>query len=185
MTAGGLDNAGVSAGLKKLPFPGNRRRLALEYVPSLLRRTLFYGSVPRPRLCGYPMKVVYIAGPYRGSGEYQVLQNIREAEELALRVWRTGAACICPQKNTAFFGGAAPDEVWLKGDQEIVRRCDAVVCTKGWTASIGATGEVELARRLGIPVFEEFEEFERWLRAESHAAGDGSNASLLKRRPTT
>jgi Domain of unknown function (DUF4406) len=116
------------------------------------------------------MKVIYIAGPYRGPSEYQVLLNIRRAEEMALRVWRSGAACICPHKNTAFFGGAADDSVWLKGDLEIVRRCDAVVCVEGWNTSRGAIGEVELARQLGIPVFQSFEEFATWL---SHDAADG------------
>jgi hypothetical protein len=123
------------------------------------------------------MKVVYIAGPYRAGSEYQVLLNIRRAEELALRVWRSGAACICPHKNTAFFGGAAEDDVWLKGDLEIIRRCDALVCTEGWRNSRGAVGEVELARALGIPVFESFQEYEQWLTASPGPGGDSSDFS--------
>jgi hypothetical protein len=110
------------------------------------------------------MKLIFVAGPYRADSEYQVIQNIRGAEELALRVWRSGAACICPHKNTAFFGGAARDEVWLSGALEMVRRCDAVVCMESWTKSRGAIGEVELARKLNIPVFETFKELEQWLR---------------------
>src|SRR6266481_6218216 len=109
------------------------------------------------------MKVVYIVGPYRASCEYEVLQNIRLAEELAVSVWRAGAACICPHKNTAFFGGAAEDAVWLKGDLEILRRCDAALCVKGWEKSIGATGEVELAKSENIPIFESLAELKRWL----------------------
>jgi hypothetical protein len=128
------------------------------------------------------MKVVYVAGPYRAATEYQVLLNIRKAEELALRVWRSGAACICPHKNTAFFGGAADDSVWLRGDLEIIRRCDAVVCVEGWQKSRGAIGEVELARELGIPVFERFEEFELWLSQERSGAGAPSSTT---RTPTT
>src|SRR5262249_60930335 len=117
------------------------------------------------------MKVVYIAGPYRASSEYQVLQNIRRAEEVALRVWRSGAACICPHKNTAFFGGAAHDSVWLVGDLEIIRRCDALVCVEGWQKSVGATGEVKLAREIGIPVFESITEFQRWLASQGTRIG--------------
>jgi hypothetical protein len=109
------------------------------------------------------MKVVYIVGPYRANREYHVMQNIRRAEDLAIQVWRSGAACICPHKNTAFFGGAADDSVWLEGDLEIMRRCDALLCTADWQASEGATGEVRLARSLGIPVFETFEELRSWL----------------------
>lgn len=109
------------------------------------------------------MKLVYIAGPYRAPTEYGVLLNIQRAERLALKVWMAGAACICPHKNTAFFGGAAHDNVWLDGDKEMVRRCDAVVCTDAWQSSVGASGEVQLARELGIPVFEDFSQLEQWL----------------------
>lgn len=110
------------------------------------------------------MKVVYVAGPYRAPTEYGVAQNIRRAEELALRAWRAGAAVVCPHKNTAFLGGACADEVWLAGDLELLRRCDAVLCVPGWWGSRGAAGEVALARALGLPVFEEFGEFEEWLK---------------------
>lgn len=116
------------------------------------------------------MKVVYVAGPYRAQTEYGVLLNIQRAERLALRIWIAGAACICPHKNTAFFGGAAHDNVWLLGDLEMVRRSDAIVCTEGWESSTGASGEVELARSLGIPVFVQFEEFEQWLRSPGQKA---------------
>lgn len=109
------------------------------------------------------MKLVYVAGPYRAPSEWDVVQNIRRAEELALRVWRAGASCMCPHKNTAFFGGAAADSVWLEGDLEMVRRCDAVVCVPGWQKSAGARGEVACATRHGIPVFETFEDLESWL----------------------
>ncbi len=110
------------------------------------------------------MKLVFVAGPYRADSEFKVVQNIRKAEALALRVWLAGAACICPHKNTAFLGGAAPDETWLSGALEMVRRCDALICTEDWAISRGAMGEVELAKSLQIPVFEVFEEFERWLK---------------------
>ena len=112
------------------------------------------------------MKVVYVAGPYRAPTEYGVLLNIQLAERLALKVWMAGAACICPHKNTAFFGGAAHDDVWLKGDLEIIRRCDAIICMEGWEKSVGASGEVALAKQLGIPVFERFEECEIWLKSQ-------------------
>lgn len=117
------------------------------------------------------MKVVYVAGPYRADTEYEVLLNIQAAERLALQIWKAGAACICPHKNTAFFGGAADDNVWLTGDLEIVRRCDAVVCTSNWRTSQGASGEVAYARSLGTPVFECFEDFEKWLASPTPPRG--------------
>jgi hypothetical protein len=122
------------------------------------------------------MKLVYVAGPYRASTEYGVMLNIQKAERLALRVWLAGAACICPHKNTAFFGGATHDNVWLEGDKEIVKRCDAVVCTDGWETSVGASGEVDLAKKLGIPVFEDFSIFEQWLRSNENQTSRVSDA---------
>lgn len=100
------------------------------------------------------MKVVYVAGPYRGPSEWAVKCNIEAAERIAVALWQQGYAVICPHKNTAFFGGAAPDEVWLTGDLEIMRRCDLVVLVPGWRSSSGTRAEVAEAQRLSIPVYE-------------------------------
>jgi hypothetical protein len=108
------------------------------------------------------MKVIYVAGAYRAKSEFEVLRNIRDAESLAVKIWRTGNACICPHKNTAFLGGAVPDEVWLQGAVLMVLRSDAVVCVDNWRNSEGATREVTAAEENGIPVFERFEDFELW-----------------------
>ena len=60
------------------------------------------------------MKVVYVAGPFRGPNAWEIEENIRRAERLALEVWRLGCACLCPHTNTRFFQGAAPDAVWVR-----------------------------------------------------------------------
>ena len=102
------------------------------------------------------MKVIYIAGRYRDErGEYYVRCNIRDAERAALCVWKFGGVALCPHKNTAGFGGAwgMPDRIWLDGDLELIRRCDAVWMIPGWQSSSGARGEKEFAESLGIPVF--------------------------------
>lgn len=75
-----------------------------------------------------------------------------------------GAACICPHLNSAQFQGAAPDDVWLAGDIEILRRCDAVILTDDWKRSSGARAEVAEAFRLFIPVFTQLADLEEWLR---------------------
>ena len=104
------------------------------------------------------MKVVYIAGPFRGPNAWEIEQNIRRAEQLALDAWRAGFAVICPHTNTRFFQGAASDSVWLDGDIEIMRRCDAVLLTPDWEKSSGARKEVDVARAEEIPVFTSLEE---------------------------
>lgn len=101
-----------------------------------------------------PMKVVYIAGPFRASSGWEIEQNIRRAECLALEVWRAGFAVICPHTNTRFYSGAAPDEIWLEGDLELLRRCDAVLLLPKWRESSGTCAEVTEAMKCGIHVFD-------------------------------
>lgn len=107
--------------------------------------------------------VVYVAGPFRAENAWDIEQNIRQAEELALAVWRMGAAAICPHTNTRFFQGAAPDCVWLDGDLEILRRCDALILTHGWERSQGARAEHDEAVRQGLPVFQTLQGLYFWL----------------------
>ena len=101
------------------------------------------------------MKVIYIAGPYRNKSEYEVGENIRIAAEYALEIWSWGGVALCPHKNTAFFGGAynIPDETWLKGDLELLSRCDAVYAMRNWKKSEGAKAEIKFADERGIRVF--------------------------------
>lgn len=115
------------------------------------------------------MKVVYIAGPFRGKDNWEIECNIRRAETLALAVWRLGCAVICPHANTRFFQGAAPDEVWLSGDLEIMYRCDAVLLTEDWERSQGAGMERARAIERHIPVFYNIEDLQEWLRRLEYA----------------
>lgn len=109
------------------------------------------------------MKVVYVAGPYRGQCESDIVQNIRNAEAIAIRIWQAGHVALCPHKNTALFGGLCPDEVWLKGDLEMLKRCDEIVLCCGWQNSSGTQAEIELARKLSVPVYETIED---WLESQ-------------------
>lgn len=117
------------------------------------------------------MRLVYIAGPYRSSNPdgksnaWGVQQNVMRAMARALEVWRRGHAAVCPHSNTMFFQDAdgCVDSVWLDGDIEILRRCDAVLTVDGWQASKGASAEVDLAKKWGKPVLESVDELERYL----------------------
>lgn len=99
------------------------------------------------------MKVVYIAGPFRAPTRWEVVGNIRRAEEVALQVASLGAMPLCPHTNTANFDGALTDGFLLEGTLELMRRCDAVILVSGWRASAGTKGEIAEARRLQLPVF--------------------------------
>lgn len=100
------------------------------------------------------MRLGYVAGPYRGPTESDVDRNIQSAKRVAQEVWQLGVPVVCPHLNTQFFGGLAPDDLWLTGDLEILRRCDFVVLCPGWENSQGTQEEVKLADELGLDMFE-------------------------------
>ena len=104
-----------------------------------------------------PMKLAYVAGPYRGRTHNDVAQNIAAAREVAAHLWSLGYAVICPHLNSAFMSGVAPEEVFMNGGLAMLRRCDLVVLVEGWQASQGTAREIEEARSCGLPIFSDIE----------------------------
>jgi hypothetical protein len=98
------------------------------------------------------MKLVFISGAYRSDTVHGIVENIRKAESVAIKYWRLGYAVICPHKNTALFDGLMPDDTWLNGDLEILKRCDAIIMVKDWEKSTGAKAEKVFAEQHGIGV---------------------------------
>jgi hypothetical protein len=98
---------------------------------------------------------IYVAGPYRATTEWQLVQNIRAAETVSLVLWSWGHAVFCPHKNTANFGGALniADDVWLYGGLEFLKCCSIVVVLPGWEKSTGTLLEIKTAEELGILVY--------------------------------
>lgn len=117
------------------------------------------------------LPLVYVAGPYRSDTEWGVIQNIRNAEFWALELWTLGIPAICPHKNTAGFGGACDDTVWLAGDLEMMRRCDAVYAIPGWEDSAGATAEVIEAHAINLPVLTRLDAARQWAAEWRRARG--------------
>lgn len=107
--------------------------------------------------------VVYVAGPFRGKDHYAIHKNVERAEALSHEVWAIGAAAICPHTMTQHFQDSLPDEVWLKGDIELLRRCDALVLVEGYERSSGTKAEVAYALDHNIPVFFSVEELAQWM----------------------
>lgn len=112
------------------------------------------------------MKVVFIAGPYRGAHAWEIEQNIRRAESVALSVWMMGAVALCPHAMTRYYEGALSDDVWLRGDLELLSRCDAIMLVEGWRRSAGSRGEYESARTRGLPTFERLDMLRKWIDGE-------------------
>lgn len=99
--------------------------------------------------------LVYVAGPYRAPTTWEIQKNIHNARVWGVVVAKAGAYPMIPHSNTAHFDGAVEgDDFWLQGTLEMMRRCDGVFLTDGWTRSSGSRAEAEEARKLGIPCFD-------------------------------
>lgn len=99
------------------------------------------------------MQVMYIAGPYRAKTIHGILENIRAAEQVAIKVWQVGAYALCPHLNTSFFDGLVADRVFLEGTMEMLKRCDGIVLVPGWQHSKGSIAEVRWAMDNDKPVY--------------------------------
>jgi len=99
------------------------------------------------------MKLVYVAGKFRGPNAWAIEQNIRRAEEVGLQVAEAGAAPVIPHANTRFFHGTLTDEFWLAATMALLERCDGMVLVENWKDSVGACAEVDRFMQLGRPIF--------------------------------
>lgn len=103
------------------------------------------------------MKVVYVAGKYSSDSPDEVFENIYLARYYAKQLWLKGYAVICPHLNSFFMDGTVLYLDFLKGDLEIIRRCDMVFLLPNWRESRGAVMEHEYARSLGIEIVDDLE----------------------------
>lgn len=114
------------------------------------------------------MKLVYVAGPFRGPNPWEVEQNVRRAETLALEVWRSGAAALCPHANTRFFDKAGDDKVFLEGTMEMLRRCNGMVLVPGWEKSSGTKAEIREALEKHIPIYKSVTELRQHVEGKAY-----------------
>ena len=98
------------------------------------------------------IKVIYVAGAFRAKTQWGIMQNVRKAEDASLKLWKLGYAVICPHTMTQHFQNECPDEIWLDGCLELLRRCDAIYLVEGWQDSEGSLEECELAQELGLVI---------------------------------
>ena len=117
------------------------------------------------------MKVVYIAGRFRGPTAWDVAQNVRLAEAAGLEVAKLGAMPLIPHANTALFNGQLTEEFWVKGTAQLLRRCDGLFVFDPLDVdrSAGTKAEVDLAEELHMPAFfghEALGDLGRWARGE-------------------
>lgn len=106
------------------------------------------------------MKLLYIAGRYRGRTREAVESNISAARFMGRLATERNWMPVIPHLNTADFEHSTDkdDQFWLDGTLTLMQKCDAVLMVPGWKESSGATTEHNLAKRMGIPIFYTFEE---------------------------
>lgn len=111
------------------------------------------------------MKIVYVAGRFNADTHWEVEQNVRRAEALAMEVARLGAMPLTPHCNTRNFHGLSgvTHEFWYEGTLELLRRCDALILVPGWEGSKGTAAEREEAFRKHIPQFHDLRSLQDWL----------------------
>ena len=102
------------------------------------------------------MKLLYIAGPYRAKTSAEVVGNINFAWLVALEVVRTcpDVFPVVPHLNTQHMDGAAPDQYFLDGTMELLKRCDAILAIGDYRKSAGTLAELEYAAKKGMPMFQ-------------------------------
>ena len=99
-------------------------------------------------------KVAYVAGPYSSGNGKTIDENIKVARDIALHLWESGIATICPHMNTANFrNNVLSNRDYIEGYLLIVERIDMVVLTPDWTRSKGAIREVAKAIEHDIPFY--------------------------------
>lgn len=98
------------------------------------------------------MKLIYVAGPYRSETTDGVRRNIRAAEDRAADVVAAGHYPIVPHLCTGFMDGSAPDDQFMAGSLEAMKRCDEVWLVEGWETSLGTNLEIATALSLGMKV---------------------------------
>jgi len=111
---------------------------------------------------------ILVAGPYRsntGDDPERIEQNLRTMAQAALKVFRLGhlpvlgeslALPLISEAGSQRVGDAVFDEIFHPISRLLAQRVDAVLRVGG--ASKGADEMVEIARRSGKHVFEDFSE---------------------------
>lgn len=98
------------------------------------------------------MKIIYIAGAYRGD----VHRNIALAEQVAIDLAEMRIGFFCPHTHTAHFDSktTAPEVFYIALGLEMLDRCDALLLLPDWLDSEGARGERIHAVHRGMPIFD-------------------------------
>jgi hypothetical protein len=96
------------------------------------------------------MKLVYVAGPYRGDVE----NNVKKAEEVAGQLAKAGVFFICPHSNGFPHEHLKlPDDYWCDATMEILKRCDAILVQGNFKTSRQTWEEIKESFQMRKEIF--------------------------------
>jgi nucleoside 2-deoxyribosyltransferase len=106
------------------------------------------------------MKIVFLAGPYRGKGEQgEIERNITQSARFQAILARAGIVAYSPNVHDAHWetlnGGSVVAARTLKEFSEMVleKLAEALAVMPKWEDSRGTLVEIALAKERGIPIF--------------------------------
>lgn len=122
-----------------------------------------------------PIKRVYIAGLLTPRGIWSknlaidALINQRKMIRAGLDVFFAGFVPFVPAFDHNFWlvmdeGEVITEAMIKRYSKDWLEVCDAVVLTPKWSQSPGTIAEIELAGRLGIPVFEDLDDLKKYVK---------------------
>lgn len=100
----------------------------------------------------------YLGSPYSHQDDQVRLDRFKEICVVQSKLMNQGWYLFGPiamSHPIAEFGGTPSGwDYWEQFDYAVLKRCDGLlVCTmEGWEQSRGLTGEIAIARELGIPI---------------------------------
>ena len=108
---------------------------------------------------------VYVAGAYSATDVLSVAKNINRGITESIRLMEKGFYVYSPWGDFQFATRVdLPMEYWKANGMAWLQVADAVFLVPGWPNSPGTLAEIEEAKRLNIPVFEEYIELLEWSR---------------------
>lgn len=102
-------------------------------------------------------QTVYLISPYKVDNEFLTEECILQARNWAAKLWSWGYVVICPLLNAYHLIGAykMPDYALIKGNLELLSRCDMIVVSPDWSVKYNewAQTEIEYATKTNKQIY--------------------------------
>ena len=104
------------------------------------------------------MVKVYVAGPYSANNVLCVLKNIGAGQKVCSELFSNGFAPFCPWHDKSYvidnFEADFTVEQFYEYSIAWLKVSDCMLLLSGWAKSKGTVAEVEIAKSLGMRIFQ-------------------------------